>query len=358
MLRASDFDFVLPDELIAVAPPPSRDGARLLVIGGARPRHSQIAALPDELVENALLVVNDTRVVPARLFAEKPTGGKVELVLCDPIATDGTTEIWRALAGSSKPMRVGPLTLRGEAAPLVEVLRVEPPFVELRLQPRGGETLEAALERIGEVPLPPYIVKARAARGEPAEQGADRARYQTVFARASGSAAAPTAGLHLSDALLGALAARGIERVAVTLHVGPGTFSPLRADVLDENTLHAEPYEISVEAAAAINAARAAGRAIIAVGTTVVRTLEANVDAHGQVRAGRGQTQLFIKPGFRFQVVDHLLSNFHLPRSSLLVLVAAFAGKETVLSAYREAIEQRYRFYSYGDATLLSRSRT
>ncbi len=355
MLRASDFDFTLPDELIAVEPPLARDGARLLVVGASGPRHSTIVALADELPAGALLVVNDTRVVPARLHAEKPTGGRVELLLVERLSIDGTAEVWRALAGSSKPMRLGPLALKGEAVPAVEVLSVAPPFVEVRLSPRAGETLEAALERVGEMPLPPYIVKARTERGEPVRQGADLARYQTVFARSLGAVAAPTAGLHLSEPLLAKMAARGIERVAITLHVGPGTFAPLRSDVLDENTLHAEAFEITPEVAATVRAARAAGRPIVAVGTTVVRALEASALFDGQVREGRGHTQLFIKPGFPFQVVDHLLSNFHLPRSSLLVLVAAFAGKDAVLNAYAEAIAQRYRFYSYGDATLLSR---
>jgi len=353
--RASEYDFSLPDAQIAAEPPADRDGARLLIVGAEGVRHGAIRALVDELPAKALLVVNDTRVVPARLHADKPTGGRVELLLVEQLRQEGEAEVWRALAAASKPMRLGALALRGEDAPAAEVLAVAPPYVEIRLTPRTGESIEQALERVGEVPLPPYIVKARATRGEATSAEADRGRYQTVFARARGAVAAPTAGLHLSAALLGDLAARGIERVAVTLHVGPGTFAPLRSDVLDDNTLHAERYEITEAAAQAINEARAAGRPIVAVGTTVVRTLEANVDEAGQVRPGRGETQLFIKPGFRFRVVDHLLSNFHLPRSSLLVLVATFAGKERVLSAYREAVALGYRFYSYGDATLLSR---
>jgi S-adenosylmethionine:tRNA ribosyltransferase-isomerase len=237
------------------------------------------------------------------------------------------------------------------------VLATAPPYVELVVRPQAGEPLAAALERIGEVPLPPYIVKARAARGEQLTQLSDRDRYQTLFAARPGAVAAPTAGLHLSRQVLDALAARGIERVAVTLHVGPGTFAPLRHDLLAENTLHAERYEIAIEVAARIEQARETGRPIVAVGTTVVRALETAAEA-GPLQAGAGETCLFIRPGHRFRVVDHLLTNFHLPRSSLLVLVAAFAGRQRVLSAYREAAASGYRFYSYGDATLLSRAAT
>ena len=357
MERASDYDFELPEALIAREPPADRDGARLLRVGVTGPaQHHQVRELPQLLPEGALLVVNDTRVLPARLHAEKPTGGRAELLLLEKLHSDGHMERWRAMAQSSKPMRLGPLTLRGERAPSAEVVAVTPPHVEVTLTPQGGETLLAALQRIGEIPLPPYIVKARAGRGDALTSALDHERYQTVFAKVPGAVAAPTAGLHLSEELLATLAARGVERVALTLHVGPGTFAPLRSDVLAENTLHAERYELTSAAAAQINLARAAGRPIVAVGTTVVRTLEANANEDGSVRAGQGETQLFIRPGYRFRVVDHLLTNFHLPRSSLLVLVAAFAGKDRVLAAYARAIAEGYRFYSYGDATLMSRA--
>jgi S-adenosylmethionine:tRNA ribosyltransferase-isomerase len=358
--RASDYDFELPEALIAREPPERRDGARLLrVAPGGCVEHALVTALPQLLPAGSLVVVNDTRVLPARLRALRPTGGRVELLLCDPLGgaeADGS-ERWRAMAQSSKPMRTGPLEILGDGAPAAEVLAVAPPYVELRLRPRPGEPLLAALERIGEVPLPPYIVKARAARGEGLMAAEDRGRYQTVFARTPGAVAAPTAGLHLSEPLLAALEAAGHERATLTLHVGPGTFAPLRADVLADNTLHPERYEIPADTAARVAAACAAGRPIVAVGTTVVRALEAAAEGRGAVRAGSGETRLFIRPGHRFQVVDHMLTNFHLPRSSLLVLVAAFAGRDTVLSAYREAISAGYRFYSYGDATLLSRAR-
>ncbi|MEO6953331.1 MAG: tRNA preQ1(34) S-adenosylmethionine ribosyltransferase-isomerase QueA [Polyangia bacterium] len=355
MHRASDYDFQLPESLVAREPAEARDGARLLVVTPEGVRHENVVDLDRLLPENALLVVNDTRVVPARLFADKPTGGRVELLLVDRLRIeDSGAEVWRAMASSNKPMRTGPLALHGERAPTVEVLATAAPYVELRLTP-SGESVDSALGRVGEMPLPPYIVSARKERGEPRASADDRERYQTVFAREPGAVAAPTAGLHLSLPLLQRMAQRGIDRVAVTLHVGPGTFAPLRSDVLEDNELHAESYEVSASTADAINAARAEGRPIVAVGTTVVRTLEAS-DHEGRVRAGRGETKLFIKPGFRFGVVDHLLSNFHLPQSSLLVLVATFAGKERVLAAYREAVERGYRFYSYGDATLTSRA--
>ena len=348
--RASDYDFALPEALVARKPTATRDGARLLVVGEKGVRHEQIIDLDRLLPEGALLVVNDTRVVPARLFADKPTGGRVELLLCDRLRSEeGGAEVWRAMASSNKPMRLGPLALHGDRAPGIEVLATAPPYVEVRLTP-VGESVESALGRVGEMPLPPYIVSARKERGEPRSSADDRERYQTVFSREPGAVAAPTAGLHLSVPLLERMALRGIDRVAITLHVGPGTFAPLRSDVLDDN----EAYEVSASTAETINAARAAGRPIVAVGTTVVRTLEAS-HHDGRVRAGRGDTSLFIKPGFRFGVVDHLLSNFHLPQSSLLVLVATFAGKDRVLAAYREAVEHGYRFYSYGDATLTSR---
>jgi S-adenosylmethionine:tRNA ribosyltransferase-isomerase len=354
--RASDYEFELPESLIAAEAPAERDGARLLIVGKGGVQHEQVRNLAELLPAGALLVVNDTRVLPARLFATKPTGGRVELLLCDRLDQSSTSETWRALAASSKPMREGALTIAGVDAPAVEVLSAAPPYVDVRITPRAGESVEAALGRVGEVPLPPYIVKARAHKGEQRVHEADRARYQTIFAEKPGAVAAPTAGLHLSHALLERLAGKGIERVAVTLHVGPGTFAPLRSDVLDDNVLHAEPYEVSPATADAINRARSEGRPIVAVGTTVVRTLEASADEHGTIHPGAGTTTLFIKPGHRWKVVDRLLSNFHLPGSSLLVLVATFAGKERVMAAYREAVAQGYRFYSYGDATLSERS--
>jgi S-adenosylmethionine:tRNA ribosyltransferase-isomerase len=345
MTRASDFDFELPAERIAQAPLSRRDDARLYVLdrrsGAADHRH--VRDLPSLLPAGALVVVNDTRVIPARLRATKPTGGKVELLLCEPLGDDHGAGAWRCIGGASKPIRPGALTLAGDGAPAAEVLAVHGEYVDVRF---SGD-LDGYLERHGEVPLPPYIK-----RDAPAD--ADRERYQTVFARAPGAVAAPTAGLHFTPALLAALEARGIQRASITLHVGPGTFAPLRADDLAGQTLHAERYAISDAAARAIADARAAGRPIVAVGTTVVRTLEAAAAEDGAIKAGQGTTSIFIQPGHRFRAVDLMLTNFHLPRSSLMILVAAFAGKERILAAYEDAVARAYRFYSYGDAMLIS----
>jgi S-adenosylmethionine:tRNA ribosyltransferase-isomerase len=302
--------------------------------------------LPSLLPAGALLVVNDTRVIPARLQAKKPTGGRVELLLVEPLG-DG---VWRCLGGASKPIRPGPLALEpaSEASRLrracgeedarqnveVEVLRVEGEFVDVRFP--GDPTAHAA------VPLPPYIDRA--------PEAADAERYQTVWASVPGAVAAPTAGLHFTPELLAALEVRGIGRAAITLHVGPGTFAPLRSDeIAPDADLHGERFSVPEATARAIDEARRAGRLVVAVGTTVVRTLESAALDDGRVRAGDGRTRLFIKPGHRFRAVDALVTNFHLPRSSLLMLVCAFAGKERVLAAYREAVAAGYRFFSYGD---------
>jgi S-adenosylmethionine:tRNA ribosyltransferase-isomerase len=342
-VRASDFDFDLPAANIAQAPLPRRDDARLYVLdrttGAVEHRH--VRDLPSLLPEGALVVVNDTRVIKARLAATKPTGGAVELLLIEPIG-----DRWRCLGGASKPIRPGPLTLVGDDAPAAEVLAVDGKYVDVRF---SGDILAYA-ERYGAVPLPPYIKRAH-------PDDADRERYQTVFARTPGAVAAPTAGLHFTPELLAALEARGIRHATITLHVGPGTFAPLGDGELDGETLHAERYEIPDATARAIADTRAAGKPVVAVGTTVVRTLEAAAAADGPsaiVRAGQGQTSIFIRPGHVFRAVDVMLTNFHLPRSSLVILVAAFAGRERVLSAYADAVARGYRFYSYGDAMLLT----
>jgi S-adenosylmethionine:tRNA ribosyltransferase-isomerase len=347
-MRASDFDFLLPPERIAQAPLDRRDDARLLVLDrrtGAR-EHHHVRDLPSLLPPGALIVVNDTRVFPARLHATKPTGGRVELLLVEPIDPgDDRTQHWRCIGGASKPIRLGPLTLDGDGAPGLEVLRVDGEYVEVRF---FGDAFEYAA-RHGEVPLPPYIKRA-------APDPADVARYQTIFARAPGAVAAPTAGLHFTPELLSSLEARGVARASITLHVGPGTFAPLRSDELDGQKLHAENFEVPAATANAIAETRAQGKPIVAVGTTVVRTLEAAAaddDNDGTVRAGYGTTDIFIKPGHQFRAVDIMLTNFHLPKSSLLILVAAFAGRENVLAAYADAVAREYRFYSYGDAMLI-----
>lgn len=342
----SDFDFELPQELIAQAPPRDRDGGRLLLLGrdDGAVTHARIAALADAVRGDELFVFNDTRVVPARLMLDKDTGGRVEVLALHPLDDPRT---FVAMARSSKRLRPGAALVR-DGRPL---LRVEAALGEgryaLRL-PDDAADLWSLLDACGEIPLPPYI-------GRPeGPSDADADRYQTVFAREPGAVAAPTAGLHFTDALLARLADRGCEVARVTLHVGPGTFLPVRVERLADHRMHAERYRISEEAAHAINAARDAGRPVVAVGTTVVRTLEASAastpSGRGRVAAGEAETDLFIRPGAPFAVVDQLLTNFHLPGSTLLVLVSAFAGRERVLAAYREAIAERYRFFSYGDA--------
>jgi S-adenosylmethionine:tRNA ribosyltransferase-isomerase len=345
-VRASDFDFDLPPERIAQEPAPRRDDARLYVLDRAGgDAHHQIRELPRLLPSGALLVVNDTRVIPARLRARKPSGGRVELLLVAPLAPVGAREVWRCLGRASKPLRPGPLVLDGERAPAAEILAVADEHVDVAFA--ADEPLLATLERLGEVPLPPYIRRETQRRE-------DRARYQTVYAEVPGAVAAPTAGLHFTPELLAALADAGIARVAITLHVGPGTFAPLRSDeIADDQQLHAERFAVPEATARAIDEARRAGRVVVAVGTTVTRTLESAASADGTVRAGAGETRIFIKPGHRFRVVDAMLTNFHLPRSSLMMLVAAFAGRDRILAAYDAAVQNNYRFYSYGDAMLI-----
>jgi S-adenosylmethionine:tRNA ribosyltransferase-isomerase len=343
-VKLSDFDYALPEELIAQEPVTPRDASRLLVLPGAGgPEHRRFEELPDLLAPGDLVVMNDTKVIPARLVGTKASGGKVELLLCEPLE-GGLGRRWRALGQASKPIRAGAaLSFDGLAA---EVEAAEGGgFYVVRLD-REGEALEAALARAGRIPLPPYI--RRAASDE------DRARYQTVWARAPGSAAAPTAGLHFTDGLLAALDARGVRRAAVTLHVGPGTFLPVRGDDVASHVMHAERYEVGEAAAAELAACRARGGRVVAVGTTTVRTLESAWDGE-RVAPGAGRTALFIRPGHAFAAVDLLVTNFHLPRSTLLMLVCAFGGTARVLGAYREAVAARYRFFSYGDAMLVAR---
>jgi S-adenosylmethionine:tRNA ribosyltransferase-isomerase len=340
-MRVEAFDFDLPQDLIADHPARPRDAARMLVVG-ERLEDRIVRELPALIDPGDVVVVNDTRVIPARLYGKKPTGGRVELLLVErlPVALAGK-ERWRCLGGASKPIRPGPITIEGEGAPPCEVLEVGADRVDVEFTVGERPLLERLLA-IGEVPLPPYI-----RRDAPTSD--DRARYQTVYARVPGAVAAPTAGLHFTPELFEELDARGIGRTAITLHVGPGTFAPLRSDDVDAHVMHEERYEIPESAAQAIDDAKAARRPVVAVGTTVVRTLEAAA-RDGRVRPGPGTTRLFIRPGFHFDIVDQLITNFHLPRSTLLMLVSAFAGRDRVLAAYREAVEQRYRFFSYGDA--------
>lgn len=357
-MRRELFEYQLPPELIADRPAAERDGARLLVVGRGAPEHAAISGLDRLIPRGALLVVNDTRVVPARLLGHKVgTGGKVEIFLVRRLGQPGATERWEALGRASKPLREGMEIEFGPDHPSRLCARIigaraagaEDGLLEVALHSPTGASVVDAVAALGHVPLPPYL-----RRGD---DTADRERYQTVFARAPGAVAAPTAGLHLSERLLQRLAGAGIERADITLHVGLGTFQPVSAEDLDDHPMHAEAFEIPEATASAVARARARGAPIVAVGTTVVRALESAADLErvGLVRPMIGETRLLIQPGYRFRVIDRLLTNFHLPQSTLLALVSAFAGRERVLRAYRAAIEARYRFYSYGDAMLVAR---
>ncbi len=352
-----DFFFELPPELIAQEAPADRASARLLALDRVTGAvvHRRIADLPSLLRPGDLLVVNDTRVFPARLLGRRePSGGGVECLLVARLSAVGPAEeTWEALMHPGQKLKPGArVRFSREAAGGVAVLHGEVldrhfhGRRSIRLWTDDGTRVEQAVDAIGHVPLPPYIKRP--------DRAEDRERYQTVFARARGSVAAPTAGLHLTPALLAALGERGIATARVTLHVGYGTFQPVRVERVEDHRLEAERYEVSPEAAAAVNAALDEGRRVVAVGTTTTRTLEAVARAHGgRLVAGSGATDLFISPGFEFQTVGGLLTNFHLPCSSLLMLVSAFGGRERVLDAYREAVSQSYRFYSYGDAMLV-----
>lgn len=352
-LQVSDFDFELPADLIAQEPPPARGTSRLLQLArstGALAHHS-MTDLPSLLTPGDLIVVNNTRVFPARLLGHRdPSGGAVECLLVSRLgpADDSGAELWEALVHPGQKLKPGArVTFPGPTTIYGEIL--ERRFFgrrTVKLWTADGAPVDAAVDAIGHMPLPPYIKRP--------DSAGDRERYQTVFAQTRGSIAAPTAGLHFTPALLAALAARGVERAEITLHVGYGTFQPIRVESVEAHAMESEPYEISEETAATINRARDEGRRVIAVGTTTTRTLEHVARSNGgRIAAGRGRTELFIYPGFEFRVLSGLLTNFHLPQSSLLMLVSAFGGREHVLHAYREAVAQRYRFYSYGDAMLL-----
>ncbi len=352
-MDVADFEFDLPDELIAQEAAP-RGTSRLLVLdresGGIR--HTHIADLPNVLRAGDLLVVNNTRVFAARLLGHRvPSGGAVECLLLEaPSSGDGESRFAQALVHPGQKLKPGAL-VRFEGDPGVLMGEViDRHFYgrrTIRLWAEAGRDVDRLIDALGHIPLPPYIK-----RGDTV---ADRERYQTVYARVRGSVAAPTAGLHFDDALIAALLARGVERAEITLHVGYGTFKPVRAGRVEDHVVDPERYDISKDAAAAIAGARRDGRRVIAVGTTTTRALEdAAARGDGCVTAGAATASLFIYPGHEFRVIDGLLTNFHLPGSSLLMLVAAFAGRERVLAAYREAVAQRYRFYSYGDAMLIA----
>jgi S-adenosylmethionine:tRNA ribosyltransferase-isomerase len=340
-MKRSAFDYALPPELIAQAPLERRSASRLLELDGATGRLAdrRFADLVDLLAPGDLVVFNDTRVVPARLMGRKPTGGRVEIMLERALAPRRALVQLRA---SHLPQVGGAIELPGAARAVVR--KRERALFEIELD----VDLEALLDRHGDVPLPPY--------NERPPQRVDEERYQTVFARERGAVAAPTAGLHFDAELLAALERRGVERTFVTLHVGAGTFSPVRSEDVERHELHAERTRVSPETCAAVASCRARGGRVVAIGTTSVRSLEtAALRADDGLPAPfDGDSRLFVVPGFRFRVVDALVTNFHLPQSSLLMLVAAFAGLERTLAAYRHAVEARYRFFSYGDAMFVT----
>jgi len=337
-------DFTLDPALIAQRPLPKRDASRLLVIERATGTctHTGVSRLVDWLRAGDVLVVNDAEVIAARLHGTRPTGGSVEVLLVEPLNGDGT---WQCIARGAGRIPVGETVVLGPGLTGIWGERGIDGYRHIRL--RCDENLDVLLSRLGEIPLPPYI---RRPEGPSAE---DRERYQTMFARSPGAIAAPTAGLHFTPELVADLERRGVIRVAITLIVGPATFMRVRTASLAEHSVPAERYAIGATAANTINAARADGRRIVAVGTTTVRALETAAASDGIVHSGNGRTDLVIGPGHAFRAVDALFTNFHLPRSSLLALVAAFAVVDTTLEAYRAATAARYRFYSYGDAMLV-----
>jgi S-adenosylmethionine:tRNA ribosyltransferase-isomerase len=396
----SDFDYFLPDSSIAAYPATRRDGSRLLRLDrhAGAPVHAEFARLAAHLPERSLIVLNDTRVMPARLRGKKATGGAIELLLTrcmdDPRATAepgrsqaghpeaGRTMAWEALGRNLGWAAVGTeLTFaRGLVAEITR--RGDAGAVEVRLRAPAGESVVELLEQVGQVPLPPYIEVARKRDAPSPAQGEDsaafdRERYQTVFAREAGAVAAPTAGLHFTTELLAQLERAGHRIVRLTLHVGLGTFRPVKVAAIEDHQMEAETYTIPAETADAVNDARRAGRPVVAVGTTVVRALESSARASQEeearkngedgggppapgaapgyraVFAGTASSRLFLRPGSPFHVVTDLITNFHLPRSTLLMLVSAFAGRERILAAYAEAVAAGYRFYSYGDAMLI-----
>jgi S-adenosylmethionine:tRNA ribosyltransferase-isomerase len=336
-----DFDYPLPPELIAQLPSPERAGSRLLHVDGMKLFDLRFTDLPDLLREGDLLVFNDTRVIKARVRGRKATGGEVEMLV---ERVTGAADAVVQLRASHPPKPGQSIELADGSR--AHVVARDGRFFELRFDGIGD--LMDWLDRHGEVPLPPYI--------EHVPDADDASRYQTVYARHAGAVAAPTAGLHFDEAMLRSLAARGVAQAFVTLHVGSGTFQPVQSQDIREHRMHAERYAITEATACAIDDARARGGRIVAVGTTSLRALEAAADANGRVRPGAAETSLFITPGYRFGVVDRLVTNFHLPKSTLLMLVCAFAGYDVIRHAYAHAIAARYRFMSYGDAMLLERA--
>ena len=338
----SDFDFTLPDRLIAQHPPEVRGSSRLLVALPDMPLQDRVFGdLPDYIEAGDVLVFNNTKVMKARLFGQKESGGKIEALI--ERVLDNHTAL--AHIRSSKSPKPGTKLIFEGGICAVMVERADELFC---LCFEGGQTVYELLEQNGHLPLPPYIERAAGAD--------DDTRYQTVYAKHQGAVAAPTAGLHFTDELLGRLKAKGVETAEVTLHVGAGTFQPVRVDKIEEHKMHSEWFDVPPETVAAIEAAHARGNKVWAVGTTSMRALESAARETGRLKAGQGDTDIFITPGYRFRVIDRLITNFHLPKSTLLMLVSAFSGMEHIRAVYRHAVEHEYRFFSYGDAMVLGHS--
>lgn len=343
-MLVKDFTYHLPPNLIACHPPEQRDGSRLMLLDrlSGAVAEDTFNNLQNYLRPGDLLVMNDTRVIPARLFGRKPTGGSVEIFLLR--RSDGDEEKWECLLRSSKKFREGQNILLESG--MVAVVRSRCASENWLVEFNGNEPFTIWLEREGHMPLPPYLQRADCA--------GDHERYQTVVAREPGAVAAPTAGLHFTRELLARLAANGIETVFLTLHTGLGTFQPVRVLNVEDHQIHTERFVIPPETAEAVSRTKAAGGRVIAVGTTSARTLEYSARQSGRVTSGSGEADIFIYPGYRFNVIDALITNFHLPESTLLMLVSALAGRDTILEAYREAVCRGFRFYSYGDAMFIS----
>lgn len=348
-MERTDFSYHLPPELIAQEPLPQRDGSRLLVLDGdsGATAHHRFTDLPSLLGENDLLVFNDTRVIPARLFGRKATGGKLEILVERITGSHTALAHVRCSKSPGAGTRINLSATEGGEPGSRELTVTGREGVLFALSSEGGPPLAELLNELGHMPLPPYI--------EREDDAADRDRYQTVYARRDGAVAAPTAGLHFTPELLETIAGRGVRSATITLHVGAGTFQPVREDRVEDHHMHSEYLEVDEAACDAIHETRSRGGRVIAVGTTAVRSLEAASSA-GAIAPYRGDTDIFIYPGYRFRCVDAMVTNFHLPESTLLMLVSAFAGRDAVLAAYAEAVEARYRFFSYGDAMFITAS--
>ncbi len=344
-MRLTDFDFLLPEELIAQVPVATRDTSRLLCLDRqfATIESRQFVDILEYFQPGDVLVVNDTKVIPARLLGQKQTGGKVEVLLVRPYPGATADEEWLCLTKSSRPLRAGTVVEFSPSFSAEVLEEAETPYRRVRFSFSGA--FMDNVEEVGHLPLPPYIKRE--------DSREDRSRYQTVFAREKGAVAAPTAGLHFTEKILQQLVAAGVEILSLTLHVGLGTFLPVRVEDIRQHKMHAELFSISTATATAVNLARKEGRRVFALGTTSARALETAATDDGLLLAGSGDSEIFIYPGYQFKIVDALITNFHLPKSTLLMLVSAFAGRDFILSAYRQAVVERFRFFSYGDCMLI-----